>query len=314
MKYYLGVTDNHWYSFLSLQQPEDVNFWQPGGTQKFGVLSQGAPFLFKLKSPINAIGGVGFFASHSFTSLTFAWDTFGLRNGCEDFYTFQKLILSYRNKQIDLNPTIGCIVLTDPIFFHPDEWIETPENWSKSIVQGKSYETSEAIGRKLWDKVQILIQKYMADRPEENIKSPLVIAEPSEPLYGLSILRKVRIGQGAFRIMVTDAYDRKCSITGEKTLPVLEAAHIKPYANSGPNSLSNGILMRSDLHKLFDSGYITVTQDHTIEVSKRIREEFQNGKEYYRFHGNSLITIPSILKDQPDEFYLNWHNNNVFKK
>ncbi len=88
MKFYLGVTDNNWYKYLSSINPEDVNFWQPGGTVHFKVLTPGAPFLFKLKSPLNAIGGLGFFSSHTFLPVTIAWDAFKNRNGCETFDEF----------------------------------------------------------------------------------------------------------------------------------------------------------------------------------------------------------------------------------
>jgi putative restriction endonuclease len=79
MKFYLGVTDNNWFRYLSQINPEDINFWQPGGTVNFKVLTPGAPFLFKLKSPLNAIGGVGFFSSHTFLPISVAWETFGNR-------------------------------------------------------------------------------------------------------------------------------------------------------------------------------------------------------------------------------------------
>jgi len=49
------------YNYLSEHNPEDINFWQPGGNVRFKILGPGAPFLFKLKAPVNAIGGVGFF-------------------------------------------------------------------------------------------------------------------------------------------------------------------------------------------------------------------------------------------------------------
>lgn len=55
MIFYLGVTDLSWFRYLSAINPEDINFWQPGGNVSFKVLQAGAPFLFKLKSPINAI-------------------------------------------------------------------------------------------------------------------------------------------------------------------------------------------------------------------------------------------------------------------
>lgn len=81
MKIYLGVTDNNWYNYLSTIEPEDINFWQPGGNSNFKVLGSGAPFLFKLKSPINKIGGIGFFSSQTFLPINIAWDVFGFRNG-----------------------------------------------------------------------------------------------------------------------------------------------------------------------------------------------------------------------------------------
>lgn len=313
MKYYLGVTDTKWFNFLKQSHPEDVNFWQPGGNSRFRVINRGAPFLFKLKSPVNAIGGIGFFSSHTFLPLSVAWDTFNTRNGCASFVDFNHSIRSYRKDKGNGNPVIGCIVLTDPIFFREEDWIDVPKNWAKSIVQGKSYDTNETIGNDLWQKVESMVQMYLSDRQGVNNKSPLMVEEPADSLYGNSILRKVRLGQGAFRVLITDAYSRKCSISGEKTLPVLEAAHIKPYAISGPHALTNGILLRSDLHKLFDSGYLTVTKDMRVEVSSRIREEFENGREYYQFHGQPLNVLPVASNEQPNGLYIEWHNSNVFR-
>jgi putative restriction endonuclease len=109
-------------------------------------------------------------------------------------------------------------------------------------------------------------------------------------------------------VLVTEAYQRCCAITGERTLPVLEAAHIKPYAEQGPHRLANGLLLRSDLHTLFDAGYITVTDELHVEVSRRIREEFENGREYYKHHGGPLTVIPGSESDRPSREFLRWHN------
>jgi putative restriction endonuclease len=313
MKFYLGVTNNSWYNYLSKINPEDINFWQPGGNMNFRVLTAGAPFLFKLKSPLNAIGGIGFFSSHTFLPLNMAWDTFRNRNGCETFSDLSRMILNHRADKNNTNPTIGCIVLTNPIFFKPEDWIETPADWAGSIVQGKSYDSRDGVGRDIWSKVDRLLEKYLYMNAADEGKSQLILEEPSSPLYGNSILSKVRLGQGAFRVLVTDAYSRRCSISGEKTLPVLESAHIKPYAESGPHFISNALLLRSDLHKLFDSGYVTITKDLKVEVSSKIKEEFQNGKEYYQFHGKDLHTLPNRIIDKPGEKYIDWHNTKVFK-
>jgi putative restriction endonuclease len=192
--------------------------------------------------------------------------------------------------------------------------IWSPENWAKSIVQGKSYSTDDPIGKRTWDQVQLLLERYLPANPVDAAKSQLILEESGQSRYGKEILTKVRLGQGAFRILITDAYSRKCSISGEKTLPVLEAAHIKPYAESGPHFISNGLLLRSDLHKLFDTGYMTITVEHKVEVSKKIKEEFENGKEYYKYHGSPLFTLPGRPMDKPEVTYLDWHNTNRFKQ
>lgn len=313
MKFYIGNTDFNWYNHLSTIQPEDVNFWQPGGKTHFKVLTPGAPFLFKLKRPYNVIGGIGFFSSHTFLPIAVAWDTFQNRNGCDSLEELRNMISAYRSEWWDINPIIGCIVLTNPIFFNQNDWLPTPENWSKSIVQGKSYSTDETIGQSIWKKIEEILPKYLFLSPADEGKNQLLLENIESPAYCQSVLTKVRLGQGAFRVMITDAYSRKCSITGEKTLPVLEAAHIKPYSKSGPHFTSNGILLRSDIHKLFDLGYITVTKEYDIEVSNRIKEEFQNGKEYYQFHGKKLSHIPQRTLDKPNINYIDWHNSNIFK-
>jgi putative restriction endonuclease len=64
--------------------------------------------------------------------------------------------------------------------------------------------------------------------------------------FGEPRLVKPRLGQGAFRILVTDIYDRKCAITQERTLPALEAAHIRPYIDGGAHEARNGLLLRRD--------------------------------------------------------------------
>ena len=100
-------------------------------------------------------------------------------------------------------------------------------------------------------------------------------------------------------------------MTGERTLPVLEAAHIKPYAEGGAHDITNGLLLRSDLHTLFDRGYLTVTSEYRLEVSRRIREEYENGRDYYALSGRKLRP-PRIGSARPDPLLLDWHNRHRF--
>ena len=85
-----------------------------------------------------------------------------------------------------------------------------------------------------------------------------------------------RRGQGEFRLLVTDIYRRRCAVTQERTLPALEAAHIRPFGDGGEHKPQNGLLLRRDIHRLFDTGYVTITPDLNFEVrpanSRRIRK------------------------------------------
>jgi len=102
--------------------------------------------------------------------------------------------------------------------------------------------------------------------------------------------------------------------TEEHTLPALEAAHIKPVEEKGPNAVYNGLLLRSDVHRLFDRGYITVTPELRIEVSRRIREEFENGMYYYPFHGHKIHHLPTNQDNYPARDQLIRHNENIYRE
>jgi len=304
MKFYIGVTDDDWFHFLAKHQPEEVNFWRPRDKSNFKVINEGAPFLFKLHSPNNYIVGGGFFVKHLFLPLSLTWDAFGIKNGAATYDQFRQSIMKFREGE-GLNPTIGSTILTEPFFFDRNDWIPIPSNWSKNIVKGKSYSTNEQVGANVWRQVQ----ERLHDRDYN--EGELVVNEPVAE-YGNFIEIRSRIGQSAFRAMVTDAYHYRCAITKEKTLPVLEAAHIKPYSEAGPNLTKNGLLLRSDMHILFDKGYMTISDDKRVEVSRRIREEYENGKEYYAYHGKKHQNLPEQTLDQPATDYLQWHQREIY--
>jgi putative restriction endonuclease len=74
---------------------------------------------------------------------------------------------------------------------------------------------------------------------------------------------------------------------------------------------SNGILLRKDIHCVFDTGYVTVDTDYRFSVSKKVKEVFNNGEEYLRLHGKAL-RLPNRKPDWPDPTLLQWHNGNRF--
>lgn len=109
--------------------------------------------------------------------------------------------------------------------------------------------------------------------------------------FGAAYVTRGRLGQGAFRVLVTDAYERRCAVTGDKTLPVLEAAHIKLYALNGPHQVKQRNSPALGSPPALDLGYVTVTPDLRLEVSSQLRADWQNGREYYAHHGQPLRLI-----------------------
>ncbi len=196
---------------------------------------------------------------------------------------------------------IGCRILTQPFFLDEYNWLPVPTSFSPNIVTFKTYSLDDPDGRHLWEAVQ----KGMG------YSSPQGLADSDVPRYGEPIAVKPRLGQGAFRVLVTDIYNRRCAVTNERTLPALDAAHIRPYSQGGLHVPSNGLLLRRDIHSLLDSGYVTVTPDFRFEVSRRIREEFENGRDYYALHGKP-VSVPSECESRPDPRVLTWHNDECF--
>jgi len=309
MRVFVGVTDYDWFKTLSaIPEIDEVNFWQPSGKTRFRALDPGELFPFKLHSPHNYIVGGGFFAYSNIIPVNLAWDAFGEKNGARSLAEMCRLIANLRHVGTSSHPDyqIGCILLEQPFFFSRPDWIPVPPDWSPNIVRGKGYDLSTETGLKLWNEVYKRLQTIDISKPE--------VSSITEEIrrYGEPTVITPRLGQGSFRIMVTDAYQRRCAVTRERTLPALEAAHIKPYNDSGPHDVRNGLLLRSDIHKLFDTGYVTLSLDYHFEVSRRIKEEFENGRDYYALHGKP-IQLPGSKTYWPDSKYISWHNEKIFR-
>jgi putative restriction endonuclease len=112
--------------------------------------------------------------------------------------------------------------------------------------------------------------------------------------------------------VITDAYRRRCAVTDERALPALDAAHIRPFHEVQEHRLTNGILLRSDIHRLFDAGYLTITPEHRVEASRRMKDDFDDGDNYLRLHGAD-VWVPGVTALQPDPESLRWHNENRYR-
>lgn len=312
MRGFVGNTDYDWFTFLrSIEPPiDEVNFWRPGEAS-FKILQPGEPLFFRLKSPLNAIAGFGTYVYFSRLPSSVAWDTYGPANGAASYDELRARLVKLRSRnEIAMTGRefhIGCILLTEPFFFDEVDWIATPSDWRGNVPPGLAYDLSAGEGRRVWMECLERVARYRGDLLSAASRAGRIADRPITSGYGEPTMFRPRLGQRSFRVAVLDSYGRRCAVTNEKTLPALEAAHIRAYHDVPEHVISNGILLRADIHKLFDTGYVTVAPDYHFLVSRRIKEEFENGRDYYALHG-SPIRLPQNAAHHPAADALIWHN------
>ncbi|GAB3999908.1 hypothetical protein GCM10028771_35330 [Nocardioides marmoraquaticus] len=315
MRITLGVTDATWAAYLR-ERPHltEVNFWVPSGRSFMGRASADEPFLFKTKSPENRIVGGGFYVRFWELRVSEAWATFGEGNGVGTEQELETAIQRYRARTqapAHPDPTIGCLVLRNPFFAPPGLDLPQPQSWGASIVQGKTYDSADPdfgyVGH-AFDALQGYARvDYAWDADLRGI-------DLDAERYGKPVLTRHRLGQGSFRLAVLDAYDQRCAITGSRTVPALEAAHIRAYADGGLHHETNGMALRSDLHRLYDRGYIGVDTDLRLRVSPSLGRDFGNGVELYeRERRRQQIRPPQDDRLAPDPDALAWHMRERFR-
>lgn len=302
MRGFIGVTDGQWASFLAARGATEVNFWLPSPNTGFRALQYGEPFLFKTHYPDNRIVGGGFFEHFAVLRASEAWDFIGEGNGCATLDEMVQRVRKYRRHSNERDPEVGCVILNDTHFFDPAQCPPAPASMARNIVRGKGYELPTS------DSEVEAAFRLLLEGPATSV--PYVV--DLGPTRGQPVQVVPRLGQGGFRAVVLDAYQGTCAITGHRIRPTLQAAHIKPVAEGGEHRVDNGLLLRSDVHTLFDRGYLTVDNRLRLRVSPRLRDEFGNGEEFYSREGD-LIWMPTRRAARPASQFLQWHQETVFQ-
>ena len=307
MRAYVGVTDGDWHRHLAASGADEVNFWRPGGATPFRALRTGEPFFFKSHfRDGNRIVGGGLYSGFAALRLSEAWQFFGDANGAATALEMRRRIARYRATPLrpGEDPTIGCVFIRDVTFFG-GETEPPPPGWAPNIVQGAAFDMADPDTRPYF--TRLLTRLF-------GVPAELELTWHRDgPVYGDPRLVPQRLGQRAFQGVVLDAYGYRCAVTGDKIRPVLQAAHIRPLPRGGEHRLDNGLLLRSDVHTLFDRGYLGVDPGHRLVVSPRLRDEFGNGEEFYaRAASREPITLPSRRIDRPNAEFLEWHMDEVF--
>jgi len=308
MRGFIAHTDSGWWQLLRSEPGlGEVNFWRPGG-RTFSALRPGEPFFFRLKSPINRIGGFGLFARYAALPVWRAWEVFGRANGVRDEAEFVARLERLARRPVTVTSVIGCIAVSECTFFGTDALVEVPPSFNPQNLSGSLVDLEQPEGRRMW---AACLERAVASVPRSGAAAWLEEAAERQR-HGRPQMILPRLGQGSFRLAVLEAYGRCCAVTGEHSLPALEAAHIRPYEQGGDHALPNGLPFRRDLHRLFDLGYVSVKPTGEFIVSPRLRTEFANGHTYYALAGQPLRR-PTKADASPDPELLAWHSETIFQ-
>jgi hypothetical protein len=110
-----------------------------------------------------------------------------------------------------------------------------------------------------------------------------------------------RRGQPLFRAKLLDAYGGRCAITGCSAVEVLEAAHVLPYKGAHTDRVDNGLLLRADLHTLFDCQLLWITPEHTVALAPSLLTT-----DYATLAGKPLA-LPTTTAHRPNPAHLAEH-------
>jgi putative restriction endonuclease len=228
-----------------------------------------------------------------------AWERFRLANGVPDAHDFRSRIVEFASRRssgfIDVaNPVIGCILVDDCVFLAEDEMVEPTDidlSFPNEIVKYKRFMELPDLADRLG---------HVSDRVDFDL------VDPSETSWK-ERREKRRQSQGIFRDRVLRAYGKKCALSDESCTTVLEAAHIQPFYSMKSNHVQNGLSLRIDLHRLFDFGLISFTDQHEVMVSSSV------SSEGVRAWSGKRLKVPNNPAWQPSPKALAFHRQHVFR-
>ena len=256
-----------------------------------------------------AIGGFGYFARYSPLSEWLAWDCFRQANGCGSFEEMHARLERIRRGSDKSDAKgilqIGCIIVVNATFFASPNGFHNRATGQSRNLRHAVYDLDVGEGIRVWAECLTRVQ------PDRELR----VAEPEAPIemprYGSPILIQPRLGQGAFRVSVTEAYNRACAVTQEHSLPALEAAHIRPFANEGPHEVQTECF--------YEQIFIACSNKATSPSDRITRWKSAIGCEM-TIRMAEVITRFAALgflcrlsdRERPTPDLLAWHNQNVF--
>lgn len=315
MEGYIINTDPHWLSFLFNNGIKNPVFWLKRGNNPHNTaISNGHPIFFRITGtnpPV--IKGHGKVSAALTCSVRDAFENYGNRLG----YSTVKEMIDTSSAwtsaiKLDAGTNIFCIEISD---FRITDDIRTDtelrdisiEFDHKHIVTGKGLTDTQteslltlAVSREI-QQVKTLVQ-FISDNVGAYVVDEFNPHDMQDARELIARLVAKRQGQPEFRKKLLQAYENKCAISGCDAIPTLEAAHIIPYKGPQTNHISNGLLLRSDIHTLFDLGLLVI-DSKTMKVV--LHPDLLN-TDYGVFEGKAIF-LPKKVEEGPSKEALDIH-------
>ena len=202
---------------------------------------------------------------------------------------------------------IGCILLAQPTFFRPDEWVPGPRDWPRRTYDTSEYDLTVGEGSRIWEECLARADA----RPNPACEEPLLVREDS-PRYGTPQLVAAAPRPGNLPCRGDGRVLRACAVTQEHSLPALEASHIQPYAKDGPHEVRNGsccgpTCIGCSIKATSRSRRTTASR--SVHGSRRIIETGDRTTHYT----GPRCRCRRRRHDAPSADYLRWHNERVYR-
>jgi hypothetical protein len=177
----------------------------------------------------------------------------------------------------------------------------SPEHGIWEIFRDEASTNKHGVSIRRFDQTEAALDQAGTEADAAGAFDVTNIADARRKTY-VSIVQ--RRGQRTFRKLLLSAYHSRCAVTGCAVEAILEAAHIYPYQGDATNLASNGLLLRADIHTLFDLKLLSFDPESlTIFVSPEL-----HGTEYGQYHATKLRP-PSASMQQPSVAALRWHRD-----
>lgn len=168
-----------------------------------------------------------------------------------------------------------------------------------------------------WDKLAFESEVLIAQFQNKKIED-IIDIDPTEFPAGKEreVIIRQRVNQSFFRSTILSSYNAKCCITGLSITDFLVSSHIIPWSKDEVNRLNphNGLCLNSIHDRAFDKGFITISADYKIKVSKYFDEYNKDEAvfDWFLKYENQTIILPH--KFLPSKEFLDYHYKNIFKK